>query len=128
MLNAFEQYKKTSVNTMTKAELLILLFDEAIKKLNRSKVLMEQGDFQNAKINLEKTRNIFIYLTVNLDEKYEMSQELSDMYMFFNAEIIKASSMKSTKYIDEILPMVKELRDTWEEADKIARVSKKSVH
>jgi flagellar protein FliS len=124
MLNAFEQYKKTSVNTMTKAELLILLFDEAIKKLNRSKVLMEQGDFQNAKINLEKTRNIFIYLTVNLDEKYEMSQELSDMYMFFNAEIIKASSMKSTKYIDEILPMVKELRDTWEEADKIARVSK----
>ena len=124
MLNAFEQYKKTSVNTMTKAELLILLFDEAIKKLNRSKVLMEQGDFENAKVNLEKTRNIFIYLTVNLDEKYEMSQELSDMYMFFNAEIIKASSMKSTKYIDEILPMVKELRDTWEEADKIARVSK----
>ena len=124
MLNAFEQYKKTSVNTMTKAQLLILLFDEAIKKLNLSKVMMEQGDFENAKVNLEKTRNIFIYLTVNLDEKYEMSQELSDMYMFFNAEIIKASSMKSVKYIDEILPMVKELRDTWEEADKISRVSK----
>ena len=124
MLNAFEQYKKTSVNTMTKAQLLILLFDEAIKKLNLSKVMMEQGDFENAKVNLEKTRNIFIYLTVNLDEKYEMSQELSDMYMFFNAEIIKASSMKSVKYIDEILPMVKELRDTWEEADKISRISK----
>ena len=124
MLNAFEQYKKTSINTMTKAQLLILLFDEAIKKLNLSKVMMEQGDFENAKVNLEKTRNIFIYLTVNLDEKYEMSQELSDMYMFFNAEIIKASSMKSVKYIDEILPMVKELRDTWEEADKISRISK----
>ena len=109
---------------MTKAQLLILLFDEAIKKLNLSKVMMEQGDFENAKVNLEKTRNIFIYLTVNLDEKYEMSQELSDMYMFFNAEIIKASSMKSVKYIDEILPMVKELRDTWEEADKISRISK----
>ena len=124
MLNAFEQYKKTSVNTMTKAELLILLFDEVIKKLKRSRILIEQGDIKNAKINLEKARNIFTYLTVSLDEKYDIFQELSDMYMFFNTEIIKASSLKSVKYIDEILPMVKELRDTWEEADKIARAAK----
>lgn len=124
MLNPLEQYKKTSVNTMTKAELLILLFDEAIKKLSRSKILMEQGDIENAKINLEKARKIFNYLMVNLDEKYGVSQELADMYIFFNIEIIKASSMKSVKYIDEILPMVKELRDTWEEADKIAKISR----
>lgn len=124
MLNAFEQYKKTSVNTMTKAELLILLFDEVIKKLKCSRILIEQGDIKNAKINLEKARNIFTYLTVSLDEKYDIFQELSDMYMFFNTEIIKASSLKSVKYIDEILPMVKELRDTWEEADKIARAAK----
>jgi flagellar protein FliS len=125
MLNAFEQYKKTSINTMTKSELLILLFDEVIKKLNHSKVLMEQKNFENAKINLEKVRNIFVYLMVNLDEKYEVSRELSDIYIFFNTEIIKASSMKSVKYIDEILPMVKELRDTWEEAGKIAKTVKK---
>lgn len=125
MLDVFEQYKKTSINTMTKSELLILLFDEAIKKLNHSKVLMEQKDFENAKTNLGKARNIFVYLTVNLDEKYDVSRELSDIYMFFNTEIIKASSMKSVKYIDEILPMVKELRDTWDEAGKIAKTAKK---
>ena len=109
---------------MTKAELLILLFDEVIKKLKCSRILIEQGDIKNAKINLEKARNIFTYLTVSLDEKYDIFQELSDMYMFFNTEIIKASSLKSVKYIDEILPMVKELRDTWAEADKIARAAK----
>lgn len=124
MLNPFEQYKRTSVNTMTKGELLILLFDEAIKKLNQSKILMEQGDFDNADIILEKTRKIFNHLIVTLDDKYQLSQELSDMYMFFNAEIIKASSMKDTKHIDDILPMVKELRTTWAEADKISRTSK----
>lgn len=124
MLNPFEQYKRTSVNTMTKAELLLLLFDEAIKKLNQSKILMEQGDFENAHIVLEKTRKIFNHLTVTLDEKYKLSGELANIYMFFNGEIVKASSMKSTKYIDDILPMVKDMRNTWAEADKIARTSK----
>ncbi|NLJ57537.1 MAG: flagellar export chaperone FliS [Tissierellia bacterium] len=121
MLNPFEQYKTTSINTMTKGELLVLLFDEAIKKLNRSKILMEHQDFENAKINLDKTRSIFNYLTVTLDQNYQMSKDLSEMYMFFNREIIKASSYKSSKYIEEILPLVKDLRNTWLEADKIAR-------
>jgi flagellar protein FliS len=124
MLNPFEQYKKTTVNTMTKGELLILLFDEAIKRLNQGKVLMEHNDFDNANVSLEKTRKIFNHLIVTLDDKYSLSQELADMYMFFNSQIIKASSMKSTKYIDDILPIVKDMRDTWAEADKIARTAK----
>lgn len=124
MLNPFEQYKKTSVNTMTRGELLILLFDEAIKKLNQGKLLMEHEDYENANIILEKTRKIFNHLIVTLDDKYQLSQELADMYMFFNTQIIKSSSMKSTKYIDEILPIIKDLRNTWSEADKIARKTK----
>lgn len=121
MLNPFEQYKKTSVNTMTKGELLILLFDEAIKKLNQSKLLMENEDFENANLFLKKVREIFNYLIATLDDKYQLSQDLADMYMFFNTETVKASSLKSTKYIDDILPIIKELRNTWAEADKIAK-------
>lgn len=124
MINPFEQYKKTSVNTMTKGELLILLFDEAIKKLNQSKILMENEDFENANTSLEKTRKIFNHLIVTLDDKFELSKELADMYMFFNSQIIKASSMKSTKYIDDIIPIIKDMRNTWAEADKIVRMSK----
>jgi len=124
MLNPYEQYKKTSVNTMTKGELLLLLFDEVIKKLNHSKILMVNNDFEQANVNLAKCRKIFNHLIVSLDDKYELSRELTEMYLFFNREIIKASSTKSTKNIDEILPMIKDLRITWAEADKIARASK----
>lgn len=121
MLNPFEQYKKTSVTTMTKGELLILLFDEAIKKLNQGKLLMENNDYDNANISLEKTRKIFNHLIVTLDDKYQISKDLADMYMFFNTEIIKSSSTKSPEYIEQILPMIKDLRNTWAEADKITR-------
>jgi flagellar protein FliS len=121
MLNTLEQYKKVSVNTMTRGELLILLFDEAIKKLNQSKLLMEHEDHDNANICLTKVRHIFYYLIATLDDKYQLSRELSDMYLFFNREIMKASSLNSTKHIDDILPIIKELRDTWAEADILAR-------
>ena len=121
MENSLEQYKKISVNTMTKGELLILLYDEAIKKLNQSKLLMEHEDYGNANICLTKVRHIFYYLTATLDDKYQISRDLSDIYEFFNREIMKASSLKSTKHIDDILPIIKDLRNTWAEADILAR-------
>ncbi len=121
MINPFEQYKRTSVNTMTKGELLILLFDEAVKKLNQGKLLIEHKDYENANIILEKVRNIFNYLIATLDDKYQISQDLADMYLFFNKEIIKSASMKTTKPIDDILPIIKDLRNTWMEADAIGR-------
>jgi flagellar protein FliS len=124
MLNAFEQYKRTSVNTMAKGELLVLLYDEVIKKMNMSKILMENNDFENANINLEKCRKIFNYLIVTLDDNYELSNDLREMYMFFNKELILASSKKSIQNIDNILPLVKDLRNTWAEADKIAKSAK----
>ena len=124
MINAFEQYKKASINTMTRGELLILLFDEAIKKMNLSKILMENNDYDNANINLQKCRKIFNHLIVTLDDKYALSNDLREMYMFFNKELILASSKKSVQNIDNILPLVKDLRDTWVEAEKIARTSR----
>jgi flagellar protein FliS len=124
MLNAFEQYKRTSVNTMTKGELLVLLYDEAIKKMNLSKILMENNDYANANISLEKCRKIFNHLIVTLDDKYPLSKDLAEMYMFFNKELIMASSKKSVQNIDNILPLVKDLRNTWAEADKIAKSAK----
>lgn len=124
MLNPYEQYKQTSVNTMTKGELLLCLFDESIKKLNQAKILMENNDFEQSKVLLEKCKEIFIYLISTLDYKFEMSEELKEMYSFFNREISKAIFSKQTKPIEEIIPLVRDYRDTWEQADKLARAAK----
>lgn len=124
MLNPYEQYKQTSLNTMTKGELLLSLFDGAIKKLNQSKILIDNKDYDQSKVLLEKCRDIFNYLIATLDYNYEMSNELREMYSFFNREIIKAIVSRNTKPIDDILPLVRDYRNTWEQVDKIARTSK----
>ena len=124
MLNPYEQYKVNSINTMTKGELLIMIFDELIKKLNRSIVLIENKDFEQSKIQLDKSKKIINHLIVTLDEQYEIAPNLIELYMFFNRELIKAAGYNDAKYINEIMPMIKDLRNTWAEADKIAKLSK----
>lgn len=124
MFNPYEQYKKTSINTMTKGELLLLLFDELIKKLNYSIVLIENKDFTQSKEHLDKCRKIVNHLMLTLDESYEISNELNEIYLFLSKEIIKASCFNDAKHITDIMPIVKDLRETWAEADKIAKASK----
>lgn len=46
MMNyGYQQYKQQSVNTMTKGELLILLYDEAVKRLSRAEMALKSNDF-----------------------------------------------------------------------------------
>ena len=124
MMNAYEQYKANSINTMTRGELLIMVFDELIKKLNRSIVLMQNKDFEQAKIQIDKSKKIITYLMETLDEHYVGAPNLTELYMFFYRELIKAAGYSDSKYINEIMPMIKDLRNTWAEADKIAKQSK----
>lgn len=124
MINPYEQYKINSVSTMTKGELLIMVFDELIKKLNRSIVLIENKDFEQAKIQIDKSKKIITHLMETLDDQYGITSDLIELYMFFYKELIKAAGYKDAKYINEIMPMIKDLRNTWAEADKIAKQSK----
>jgi flagellar protein FliS len=124
MLNPYQQYKNTSIYTMTKGELLVLLYDEMIKRLNHGKILMENGSYEEANNNFKKCRKILSHLTATLDSNFEFYDDLVSIYSFLSREIIKASSLKNIGVVDEILPLIRELRDTWAEADKIARISK----
>lgn len=124
MFNPYQQYMQNSLETMTKGELLIQLFDGAIKKLTLAKVMLEQSKDDEAVAHLNKTRAIFNYLMVTLDDSYEISAELNDLYMFLNGEVIRAAARKDVSIIDAILPIVRDLRDTWTEADKLAKIKK----
>lgn len=121
MMNPYQSYKKTSIETLTKGEQLVLLLDKALQRLTLAKMKIEEKDFETAKHELKRTNDIFNYLIVILDSNYEISKDLNNMYSFIIAEVIKASAKNDIKHIDNVIPIVRELRDTWEETDKKAR-------
>lgn len=124
MIDPYKNYKNMSINTMTKGEQLVLLFDKAVQRMVAANVLLDENKINEAEILINKTVDIFNYLMVCLDRDYNISSDLMTMYSFINGELLKGKIKKDKSYIDGVLPIVKELRDTWAEAEKMARINK----
>ena len=124
MIDPYKNYKNMSINTMSKGEQLVLLFDKAVQRMVAACVLLDQNKTVEAEAIIGKTVDIFNYLMVCLDRDYEFSSDLMSLYAFINGELLLGKVKKDKKYIDGVLPIVRELRDTWAEAEKLARINK----
>lgn len=116
-----QQYKQQSINTMTKGELLILLYDEWIKRMRRAVIAIEDGDTIQAHEAIVRAQDIIDYLMATLDRKYPISEELARLYDFFKTQLVEANVKKDKSMIEAIIPMVSDLRDTWKEANRISQ-------
>lgn len=122
MQNPYEKYKQQSVMTMTQGDMVKLLFEEVIKQLERGVQCMDSKDYAGSNDALQRVQRIFHHLLGTLDFQYEISKNLSSLYEFFNYKIIQANMKKAPGELEDILPMMIELKDTFAQADKQARI------
>jgi len=118
--NAYQQYKNQSINTMTGGELLIMLYDELIKRVKQAEMAIDSQKAENANDSLQRAQDIIQYLMATLDDQYEIAKSLRALYDFFYAQLVKANINKDAEILRELLPMLIELRSTWKEADKLS--------
>lgn len=120
-MNGYQQYKEQSVTTMTPGEMLLLLYDEAIKRLARAELSLMKADFKTFDESIERTKEIFRYLTETLNRSYPISNELARFYDFVQFELSRISASRKPDVIKEIRPLILDLRNTFKEADKISK-------
>ncbi len=123
-LNGYQQYKTQSVSTMTNGEMLILLYDEIIKRLTRAEFALKEDNITLFDESIIRARDIVRYLIDTLDRSYPISMEIARMYDFFLYEISRISAGRNVQVIHELKPLVKELSDAFKEADKIRGVNR----
>lgn len=121
-VNPYEKYKQQSVMTMTQGEMLVKLYEEVIKQLSSALISIEKKDYSSSNESLQKAQKILGYLKSTLDFKYEVSNNLSMLYDFFIQRLIDANIKKDTAIIEEVIPMVAELKDAFSQADRLARI------
>ncbi|WP_375372895.1 flagellar export chaperone FliS [Clostridium sp. CF012] len=124
--NAFSTYKNNSVNFASKEQLLLMLVDGAVKfsKIGRQGIL--DKDVKKAHENLIKTQNIFYELmaTLDVDKGGEWAQSLMDIYDFIAGRLTDANIKKDAEIMNEIIPLIEAVRDTWNEAYKSSKGGK----
>lgn len=119
-MNGYLQYKEQSINTMTQGELLLLLYEELLKRLLRAEYALKKEDFALFDQSVERCRQIVFYLEETLDYQYQISHDLKKLYDFFIYEFSRLSSGRNADIIQEIRPLIEELKEAYEEADRKA--------
>ena len=91
--NGYQQYKEQSVMTMTSGEMLLLLYDELLKRLTRAELALDKEDFDLFSKSVHRSREIIQYLKDTLNPEYEISRQLRQMYDFFILSLIHISPL-----------------------------------
>ena len=120
MMNGYQQYKQQSVDTMTSGEMLILLFDGAVKNITLAELALQKQDYAQFDTAITKTDKIIRYLRATLNMQYPISRDLDRLYEYFLYLLTRLRAGRRQEVITELKGHLVDLRDTFKEADRIA--------
>lgn len=119
MSNPYEKYKSNSVAVVSPEQLLIMLVDGAVKYTKVARLALIKGDKERAHKELLRVQEIFGELIATLDVNCgEFAKELLIIYSCIRQKLIEANIKKDVAIIDEVLPLIEQVRDTWHEVKK----------
>ncbi|WP_315937652.1 flagellar export chaperone FliS [Paenibacillus sp. ClWae2A] len=116
----YNKYKQSAVQTSTPAQLVVMLYDGAIRFIKTALQGMQQHDNEKTSTNLGKAQSIVSELMGTLNFDYEISKNLYSLYEYTNYLLIEANIRKDHQKIEEALSYLVELRETWVQANKLA--------
>lgn len=123
--NALNVYKNNSVNYASKEQLLLMLVDGAVKFSKIAKKALEEKNIVESHKNLVKVQNIFTELMIGLDQNAgEWAKQMYKVYDFIKTRLFEINIKKDVIMMDEVMPVIEEVRNTWYEVYEISKRSR----
>ena len=117
-MRGYQQYKQQSINSMTPGELLLLLYDELVKRATMASLALEKQEYPLFEAAIDRCVDIVNYLDETLDHQYPISRDLSRMYEYFTYQLGRIKIGRNKKELEQLRPMLAEMRDAFHEAEK----------
>ena len=114
----YQNYKQQSINSMTPGELLLLLYDELVKRSTLASIALDRQDWPTFEAALDRCTDIINYLDETLDHQYPISHDLSRMYDYFTYDLGRIKLGRNKGELERLRPMLADLRDTFRAAEK----------
>lgn len=122
-VNAYQRYKDAQYSTASPEQLLLMLYEGAIKYARQAQKDMEERNVEAANNKLKKTEDIIseLMVSLNMDEGGEIAQNLYNLYDYMNRRLIQANIRKDPGLVDEVITLLTSLKESWEEVIGRAR-------
>ena len=114
---ALHTYRRMSVETASPGELVLMLYNEAIKTMRDAIGFINEGDPAGSGRCLIKAQDIISELRCSLDYAAggDVAAKLGGVYDYVYKQLVEANVKKTTRPIEEALALVGEIRLGWQQ-------------
>ncbi len=122
------QYKKTSITTASREQVLIMLYEAAVKHTKKAISALEEKNLNEKGIAIGKVHDIIVELhtSLNFEAGGKVAADLEQLYNFIVRHLIDANIQNSDKKLKEVQKILENLLEGWRGAvEKIGQERKK---
>src|SRR5213596_328874 len=108
-------YLQTETQSRTPLELVVMLYDGALRFIGLARTAMERGDVRGRADAVSRAIAIVSELqnTLDMDQGGEIAARLDELYGFVIARLVDASFRQDLRALDEAARPLRELRGAW---------------
>ena len=108
-------YQDQSLSGATGVELVVALYDGAIRFLYRAMQCVEEDDVRGRRIAVKKVLDILTYLQARLrpDLGGTVAASLADFYATMFTMTLEASHLESKEQFKDVIGFVRNVREAW---------------
>ncbi|HNY26924.1 MAG TPA: flagellar export chaperone FliS [Candidatus Sumerlaeota bacterium] len=117
MQQGYSHYAKTDIQTADPRAVIVLLYEGAIKFLNRAIEEVHRDDRMAMSEYILKTQKIVQFLSASLDFEQggDIAYNLIRLYDYMRDTLNEANLHASTEKIEEVIALLRTLLDAWKE-------------
>ncbi|MEN9657064.1 MAG: flagellar export chaperone FliS [Pseudomonadota bacterium] len=117
---AISAYGQTSLDMVVESasphQLIVLLFEGAIKAIQLGKIYMQQGLIAQKGTAISKAIAIIedgLRLALDKENGGELAENLDSLYDYISFELLQANINNTPERLDEMLNLLGQLKDAW---------------
>lgn len=117
MQKAQQAYLQTQMTTTSQGELVVMLYDGAIKFLQQAKEKIAEKNYAEKGILISKSLDIIAELdsSLNIERGGELSNNLHSLYLYSQGRLLQANLKMDQGIVDEIIKILSSLRGAFAE-------------
>ena len=125
-INPYKKYQSVQYETASQGQLLLMLYEGIIKFCKQASAAMERNELEYAHNKLKRAQAIIDELIISLDMERggDLARNLSTLYEYIKYSLIKANIKKDPAIIDQVLVILLELNQSWEQVISMAKKDK----
>ncbi len=122
--NPYAKFTNNAVFTASKEELTLMLYEGALKFTNQAITAIEAKDLTKANELIIRVEDIIREFQITLNHKYEVSKNFAALYEYIYRRLIDANIAKDIAILEEVRGLLRDFRDMWKEAMRLAKAQK----